>query len=53
MPLVAGRAGACSGSSDKDTGPGAVPGWYFYRDFPAQKLDDDPFSDGFTDGFED
>ncbi len=50
--VLAGGTNACPGFSDKDTGPGGEVGWYFYLNFPAQKLDEDPFADGFADGFE-
>jgi hypothetical protein len=61
VPLIGGRPlssvlpggpGACPAFSDKDTGPGGVIGWYFYLNFPAQRLNEDPFSQGFADGFE-
>jgi len=50
--VLAGGTGACPAFSDKDTGPGSVTGWYFYLNFPAQRLNEDPFSQGFGDGFE-
>ncbi|HET7843904.1 MAG TPA: hypothetical protein VFL14_07125, partial [Xanthomonadales bacterium] len=51
--VLAGGTGSCQTAfSDKDTGPGGVVGWYFYLNFPAQRLPDDPFADGFADGFE-
>jgi hypothetical protein len=50
--VLAGGTGACPAFSDKDTGPGGVSGWYFYLNFPAQRLDEDPFAQGFADGFE-
>lgn len=50
--VLAGGTNACPGWSDKDTGPGGVSGWYFYLNFPAQKLNEDTFSGGFADGFE-
>ena len=61
VPLIGGRplssvlpggTNACPSFSDKDVGPGGVVGWYFYLNFPAQKLDEDTFTTGFADGFE-
>jgi hypothetical protein len=51
--VLAGGAGSCQVAfSDKDTGPGGVDGWYFYLNFPAQRLADDAFANGFANGFE-
>lgn len=50
--LLPGGTGNCAAFSDKDVGPGGVAGWYFYLNFPAQKLDEDTFTAGFADGFE-
>jgi hypothetical protein len=51
--VLPGGTGNCAAFSDKDIGPGNVPGWYFYLNFPATRLPDDPFGGGFADGFED
>lgn len=50
--LLPGGTGNCAAFSDKDTGPGGVIGWYFYLNFPAQRLIEDAFSQGFANGFE-
>lgn len=50
--LLPGGTGNCAGFSDKDIGPGSVAGWYFYLNFPAQRLVEDAFSQGFANDFE-
>ena len=50
--VLAGGTGACPAFSDKDTGPGGVVGWYFYLNFPAQRLVEGPPPGIFADGFE-
>jgi hypothetical protein len=63
LPLVGGRplsallpggSGNCSARSDKDIHQG-VTGWWFYFNFTATEVlySDDPFGNGFADGFED
>jgi hypothetical protein len=50
--ILRGGTGNCAAGSDKDLNNG-VSGWWFYLNFPASRVTlNDPFANGFANGFE-
>ena len=50
--VLPGGTGNCAAVSDKDNLDGNTPGWWFYLNFPAARVEVDRFANGFVNGFE-